>query len=584
MVNYFNVHAPAPEGIENKHAHIVGGGIAGLAAAVFLIDDAHMPAKNITIYERRAVMGGAMDCFGDPKTGGYYSRGGRMLCRHMECLWYLAAKIPSIYTPGITVLDETYRHNEELKINDTLRCIHKRGQLYPVPPSNEWMSPADSMKMLELLLTPEDKLEGMTIGEWFTKDFTKSYFWQCWAYIFAFADYHSLVEAKRYLQRFAHFTRGLPMAKGILNTKYNEYDSLVRPIQTHLLKQGVNIQLNSKVVDIVTEDKGKETVATALVYVDDAGKQTTKALTRDDLVFFTNGSIPACSRQGGSNDVVSLNRDTKDRECFTVWEKMAARNPKKFGNPAVFISDIEKTKFYTYTATITGDPLLHDILAEKMKQDPRRNCLTTIVDAPWVPTWFMYGKYFPNQPADVHIFHGYTLFSHIPGSYVKKPASECTGHEIFTEILWQIGLTPEQINQVISHSDCTVAAMPYATAQFLPRKLEDRPKIVPDGSVNLSFLGQWVEHGLDCPDVVYTVESSVRSAMSAVYRLTKLEKPEIPMYWPLDSVRVLADMVKTTTGADKLSTALLDAVGGNADEHFKEVVDNALGELQECEP
>ena len=34
-----------PEGIENKRAHIVGGGIAGLATAAFLVDDAHMPAR-----------------------------------------------------------------------------------------------------------------------------------------------------------------------------------------------------------------------------------------------------------------------------------------------------------------------------------------------------------------------------------------------------------------------------------------------------------------------------------------------------------------------------------------------------------
>ena len=40
--------------IERKRAHIVGGGIAGLATAVFLVDEAHMPAKNITIYESAA--------------------------------------------------------------------------------------------------------------------------------------------------------------------------------------------------------------------------------------------------------------------------------------------------------------------------------------------------------------------------------------------------------------------------------------------------------------------------------------------------------------------------------------------------
>lgn len=42
-------HAPKPEGIENRRAYIVDGGIAGLATAAFLVDDAQMPGKNITI-------------------------------------------------------------------------------------------------------------------------------------------------------------------------------------------------------------------------------------------------------------------------------------------------------------------------------------------------------------------------------------------------------------------------------------------------------------------------------------------------------------------------------------------------------
>ena len=41
---------PTP-GIEDRHAYIVGSGIAGLSAAFFLIRDGHMPAKNITLLE-----------------------------------------------------------------------------------------------------------------------------------------------------------------------------------------------------------------------------------------------------------------------------------------------------------------------------------------------------------------------------------------------------------------------------------------------------------------------------------------------------------------------------------------------------
>ena len=106
MLFYDRVNATVPEGIEHKTAHIIGGGIAGLAAAAFLASDAHMPAGNITVYEDLSVPGGAMDAVGDPSAG-YVCRGERELEAHMECLWYLYSKVPSLKRPGRTVLDET---------------------------------------------------------------------------------------------------------------------------------------------------------------------------------------------------------------------------------------------------------------------------------------------------------------------------------------------------------------------------------------------------------------------------------------------------------------------------------------------
>ena len=39
-----------PEGIDNKSAYVVGTGLAGLAAACFLIRDAQMPGEHITLF------------------------------------------------------------------------------------------------------------------------------------------------------------------------------------------------------------------------------------------------------------------------------------------------------------------------------------------------------------------------------------------------------------------------------------------------------------------------------------------------------------------------------------------------------
>jgi len=62
MVGNYQRFKPLPtEGIATRKAWIVGGGIAGLAAAFYLIRDGHMPAANITIIEGQSVEGGSLD-------------------------------------------------------------------------------------------------------------------------------------------------------------------------------------------------------------------------------------------------------------------------------------------------------------------------------------------------------------------------------------------------------------------------------------------------------------------------------------------------------------------------------------------
>jgi oleate hydratase len=571
MKNYDRINALPPKGIERKKAHIVGGGIAGFSAAVFLIDDAHMPAENITIYEAEELHGGCLDAVSFGKKG-YRNRGSRMWERRYECLYYLMAKIPSIQTPGRTVLDETFQANVDNPFHARLRLMHRKGKKYS--PTGPLMSAADGQKLLELLLTPEEKLEGIKVAEWFSPEFFKSDFWYYWAYIFALAPQHSLIECRRYLNRFAMYI-GKPMLEltMLIHAQYNDYDSVISPIEAWLKEKGVRFQKGTRVRDIETEDKGKETVATALVYDDASGRQR-KPLTRDDLVFFTNGSMIMNTTWGENDTVATYNRDTTDLGLFDVWKKLAARDPK-FGRPEPFISDIDGAGFYTWTATINGDSTFADYWSAKtgVTQPLIKNALTTVVDSNWVATFFVYGKdYYRNQRADQDILHGYLLWTDRPGNFIKKTVRECTGNEIFSEILYHCGLE-DKIDQILKHSYVSVAAMPYITSQFMPRHIADRPNVIPDGCVNLAFIGQYVETPAD---VSFTVDSSVRTAMMAVWGLTGLQKPQVPMYEPTFDVRVIAKSLQMAVGSDNLSLEVLDkirsATGGSA----AKLVDAAL--------
>ncbi len=551
MRNYDRINVLASNGIEGKRAHIVGGGIAGLSAAAFLVSDAGMPADHITIYDSLSVMGGSMDAAGDARRG-YTCRGERELEAYMECLWYLCGKVPSLQTPGLTILDETHRANVVEPIYSHYRLMEKQGKLYDS--TGPLMSRHDGKKMLELLVTPEAKLEMKTVAEWFSTDFTHSVFWLCWSTMLAFRDYHSLIEVKRYMARFLMTIGGLTHLSGILHTQFNEYDSLIKPIQVWLESLGVQFRPSATVSQIAVQDIGAETLAVGLTVKDSAGTVHIP-LTRDDLVFFTNGSLTQKASLGDMTTVAKLDRDVVDRGCFTVWEQLAKHDPK-FGNPAAFISDIDKSNWMTFFPTITGDSTFYGFMEAKTGTKAGTGGAVTIVDSSWKIGFVLYSQYFPQQPRDVNVFWAYGQCSEAIGDYVKKPMRDCTGAEMFTELLYHCGLE-RQIDKILAHSKVSTAMMPYITSQFMPRKINDRPNVVPEGCVNLAFIGQFVE----LPgDVVFTVETSVRTAMMAVWGLTGLNKPMIPMYEPIYDLRVLVTCLKVTLGIEEISLANLPAI------------------------
>jgi oleate hydratase len=551
MRNYDRINAPAPKDIEKKQAHIIGGGIAGLSAAISLITDAHMHAGNITIYESLPTAGGSMDAAGDAEHG-FTSRGERELEARMECLWYVCSKIPSLETPGMTVLDETYHANVVEPIYSKFRLMHKQGQLYDS--TGPQISVHDTKRMAELLLTPEEELEGLKAADWFSPEFTKSVFWYCWSSMLAFRDYHSLIEVKRYLGRFMMYASGLTHLAGILHTKYNEYDSIIKPMLVWLKSQGVRFLAGTSVTGIDVEDNAGETIVTGLALRDSNGERRI-SLTRDGLVFFTNGSLTQNAAMGGTNTLAKLNRDTGERGCFTVWEKLAARDPK-FGRPATFISDIDKTNFIIFFPTIKGDPAFFDFMETKTGNKTGTGGAITVVDSSWKLGFILYSKYFPNQPDDVNVLWAYGQCSDVPGDFIKKPMQECTGAEMFAELLYHCGLK-DKIEAILARSNVSTAMMPYITSQFMPRKISDRPKVIPEGCVNLAFMGQFAELPLD---VVFTVETSVRTALVAVWGLTGLQKPMIPVYEPGFDIRVIAANLKASLGIDEISLSALPQI------------------------
>lgn len=87
--------------------------------------------------------------------------------------------------------------------------------------------------------------------------------------------------------------------------------------------------------------------------------------------------------------------------------------------------------------------------------------------------------------------------------------TECTGQEIPQEALHYLRIDQPLADHIRETSTVIPVLMPYITSQFLVRKYGDRPQVVPKGSANLAFIGQFAEVP---DDVVFTVEYSARTA------------------------------------------------------------------------
>lgn len=539
MVNYEKIKPLKPEGIENKKAYLIGGGIASLAAAEYLIHDGHMDGKNITILEARNIMGGSLDGAGNAEDG-YVALGGREMEEHYECMWDLFGKVPSLEQPERTVLDEFRELNKIDPNYSNCRVIANRGEKLDF--STLGLAENHVKQLTKLFLATEDALGAITVEQFFDASFLETDFYLYWRSMFAFENWHSVVEMKRYMHRFIHLMPGMSQMKGLVFTKYNQYDSMILPLKKLLESQGVVFELNTQVTDLdidITEDKKTVTG----IHLTRNGKEEFIKTTENDLVFFTNGSMTENATLGNMDKAPLLDRS--EGGCWSLWKKIAEKDAS-FGKPEVFCSDIDKTKWESYTITSKG-PKMRKLIEKFAEREivPHRTVtggIITVKDSSWLLSVTVNRQpQFTNQPEDVIVLWAYALFPDNEGDFIKKKMSECTGKELLQELLYHLGIDEKDMHEYIDTSIVIPSMMPYITSQFMPRVKGDRPQVVPAGSTNLAFLGQFAEIKDDC---VFTVEYSVRSAIMAVYTLLGLEKNPPEIYASQYDIRVVANAIK----------------------------------------
>lgn len=527
MVGNYQRFKPLPtEGIESRKAWIVGGGIAGMAAAFYLIRDGHMPGQNITIIEEADIEGGSLDGSGNPEEG-YLVRGGREMNWNYDNLWDMFQDVPALELPaGFSVLDEYRLCNDADSNWSKARLMHRQGQIvenfatFGLTKKQQW-------EVISLLLKRKDELDDLTIQDHFSEGFLASRFWFLFRSMFAFENWHSLLEMKLYMHRFLDSIDGFGDMSTLVFPKFNQHDTFVKPLIRLLRDKGVQVMFGTKVRDMQFSVDGDRRTVTAFD-IRRKGQDTTMPVDERDVVIALTGSMTEDTAYGDMSQAPALHRPPgglpAEDSGWTLWRNLAKQSPV-FGRPEKFCGDIDRSMWESATLTCWPSPLV-DRMRELSVNDPASGRtatggIITFTDSNWVLSITINRQpHFPGQPKDIIVMWVYALLMDQSGNFVKKRMPECTGREVLAELCYHLGIA-DRLDQIVPHTKVRLALMPYITAQFMPRAAGDRPHVVPAGCTNLALVGQFVE---TANDVVFTMESSVRTARIAAYTLLDLPK------------------------------------------------------------
>lgn len=532
--------------MQKKKAIMIGAGLSNMAAAVYLIQEGKWSGDQITFY--------ALDNYGsndgsptqDVKDDywnknhpmenqkGYIARGGRMLnYRTYVDLMDLLDRVPSMTEPGLTAAEDTRQFDVAHPTYDKARLL--TGGQGIVDGGKLGLNNKSRKLLTQLIMMPdsqEEKLDNITIADYFkdNTEFFESNFWFMWETTFAFRTRSSAQELRRYMHQMIYEFTQIEHLVGVNRTRYNQYESIMKPLINYLEKEGCHIVLNRRVVDWKFKDSKMqdEITVTGLHMVNTKTDENEFVPVDDDTaVIFTNGSITDSATLGDFNTPAAENMDYG--AASSLWKK-ASDHFYNLGNPDKFFADRDASEWVSFTLTTKNHLFLNEI-ARITTQEPGNALNSFISTEPVTPLGqkdvtmsivVHHQPHFTSQKPNETVLWGYFLYPRRHGEIIDKPYIEMTGKEMLQELIGQLSkVDPGPINisdkeEEIMDSviNCIPVYMPYASALFNNRAKSDRPKVIPNHSTNLAFTGEFVEQPYQ---MIFTENSAVRSGEIAAF-------------------------------------------------------------------
>ncbi|KRL81651.1 myosin-cross-reactive antigen [Secundilactobacillus paracollinoides DSM 15502 = JCM 11969] len=523
-----------------RKAIMIGAGLANMAAAVYLIQEAHWKGDQITFYSIDDH--GSNDGSTATETKGEYwntdypvdnhtgfvARGGRMLnYRTYVDLMDLMGRIPSATEKNMTAAEDTHDFDAHHRTYDKARLL--QGGVGIVNGGHLGLNNKDRSLLTKLILMPdkeETRLDNVTIADYFKDDphMFQTNFWYMWETTFAFRVQSSAQELRRYMHQMIYEFTQIEHLVGVNRTRYNQYESMMLPLINYLKEQGCKIILNRRVTDFTfkdTELQDEITVTGLEMENTETNESETVAVDDDTAVFFTNGSITDSATLGDFNTPAAENMDYG--AAASLWKK-ATEHFYNLGNPDKFFADRNASEWSSFTLTTKNHLLLNEIT--RITTQVPGNALNSFLSTKPITTLGQkdvnmsivvhHQPHFTTQKPNESVIWGYFLYPRRKGEFVEKPYIEMTGKEMAEELIGQLSKVDPGPTNIMDKKDEIMDSiinnipvyMPYASALFNNRAKTDRPEVIPEHSTNLAFTGEFAEQPYQ---MVFTEQSAVRS-------------------------------------------------------------------------
>ena len=466
---------------------------------------------------------------------GYIARGGRMLnYRTYVDLMDLLDQVPSMTEPGLTAAEDTRQFDAAHPTYDKARLL--TGGQGIVDGGKLGLNNKSRKLLTQLIMMPdsqEEKLDNITIADYFkdNTEFFESNFWFMWETTFAFRTRSSAQELRRYMHQMIYEFTQIEHLVGVNRTRYNQYESIMKPLINYLEKEGCHIVLNVVLLTGNSRTARCKTKLLLLVFTWSILKTDENEFVPvddDTAVIFTNGSITDSATLGDFNTPAAEKHGLWC--CFKVFGK---RHQIIFITLVIlikFFADRDASEWVSFTLTTKNHLFLNEI-ARITTQEPGNALNSFISTEPVTPLGqkdvtmsivVHHQPHFTSKNQTKRFFGDTSSTLVVTGKSIDKPYIEMTGKEMLQELIGQLSkVDPGPINisdkeEEIMDSviNCIPVYMPYASALFNNRAKSDRPKVIPKHSTNLAFTGEFVEQPYQ---MIFTENSAVRSGEIAAF-------------------------------------------------------------------